>query len=976
MWVRPSVARTPRFSHVPFPYRRALQQSLKAFSLLSSRRTENDFFFTRELADDLHVIAEPSTEQNGSSSSDDDVADAATLWLPFQNVSLTYTMHPALRSLTTSHALLFASLASTPDLLLQLTTRNPCGGGVAAVRLRCAAETFALTEPYRHDAQRLLALPAQYRHLVDEIRLVQLITSPSPNASLLVSRELEHLRGSDGGWSRDVLWVLLSVPCAVEVLRAVLEEVVARHSGPGGMSAYSFQRTVHALLSNDNFFCERSFDGMHRLLLEVVLPSLKSCSSKDGGDGDALSAPTTRPPTFDFLAVRWMPLMNKWSRVYAKRAEGFLLYDCLRALRHAVPPVETKLPSSLYVRLLGALLDASVAADNCAVDKTTTRAADGWTKIKLVANDALRLFGRNAADLRSIWVLLLKAALILHPLRDSYQRLLEAYHVCAACGHTAPLDRQGFLQVTRLVSEAIRALRTPDVLERVVPLFCGFMYEQDNANFLWLLDGVGATLTDLWEAHGAAAAGAAQELLAALEKLLRDRRVTGVDVQSNPVIARALRSFQLGGPVLFWWRCGCGEELPCTARRCTACLRTSGASWTCAACGAAHKVLCGVQRCPCGTPNPRLAAATQANYTLCEHCGEMMNADGGGCVRCEEQQSAQSQQVECAHCHQTYKVNALHCPHCYTVNPSKSSLYLWHCEGCDDFNYSIWSSCRTCKAGRKSGAFLTPFVPWACGCGALNHPGRLTCGSCGTGARHHTFTCVGCYAHVAIRSLRRVAVVIDGKTIPLHFCPRCRALHPRSDLLLYSPMLSRHCMFCARTIYPSSVAAHGAFHHCNTVHNVNENYVFRCRHCTGERGEELQTGYHCKHCLFPRPEVEGLMAAAEANQGAAAAVAAETTVTVLWRCLHEGEEGELCGQWNYGWSGHCAVCGTGRPESAFECRAKAQLWQCKTCGQANRPIDVLFCSSCKRGVQPVQRCGTCGMPHLTFSCRVHLQHFK
>ncbi|KPI85562.1 hypothetical protein ABL78_5369 [Leptomonas seymouri] len=945
MWIRPSLARCSRPRQ--FAFRQRQQQRVRQLSKLLpsshaiSPDTADRFLLTRELVDAVHVTVGPSTARGSD--------DAAGQLLPFQSLSLAYSMHPALRSLAASHALLFESLAEAPDVLQQLTMCNPCGGSVAATRLRCVTAAFEMVEPYRMNVQRLLALPPQGRQLVDEIHLVQLLCSPSPNASFLVLRELEHVHG---GCSSDVLWTLLSTPCSPEVLRVVLVAALRAHAT--GLTAHHFQKAVHALLSNDNFFCERTFEKMHRLLVEVVLPELGA-----GGDGSAVNAAGAER-MLNLLDVRWTPLLNKWARVYTKGVKGFLLYDCLRTLMCAAPSVETKMPSSFYVRLLGALLDAS-AADGA------ERVREGWAKMKMVASDALRLFGRNAADLRAIWVLLLKAALTLPPLSEDYQRLLEAYHLCAQCGHTVPLDRQGFLQVTRLVSAAICAGPPASAVHQ----FCTFLYEQDNINFLWLLDGVGTTLTDLWKTHGAAATGPAQELLITLEKLLRDRRVAGVDICANPVVSRALSRFQLGGPVAFWWTCGCGEELPCGAKRCTTCLRSSGASWKCSPCAQEHKIPCGVQPCSCGQPNPRLVAATRAGHSLCDKCGDVRDAQGV-CVRCTEQRDAQSRSMVCPHCQKPYEYNALHCPHCYAVNPTKPPFYLWHCEGCDDFNYSIWSSCRTCKAPRKAGAFYVPFVPWACGCGALNHPGRFTCSSCGTGAGNHRFTCAGCCAHVAIKSLHRIVITTGGKTIPVHICPNCQALHPRSDLLLYSPLLSRHCMMCSKTIHPAHVSPCGAFHHCDRVQSVNEHYVFRCKHCAEnaqqQRGE-LQTGYHCKHCLFPRPEVEELMVAAETDRASAA------PVTAVWRCLHESEDGTLCGQWNYGWSAHCVSCCTGRPESAFECRARAQLWQCATCGRNNRPIDVLCCHNCKSGLPPVQPCGTCGMPHLSYSCRVHMQQY-
>ncbi|KAG5505040.1 hypothetical protein JKF63_04487 [Porcisia hertigi] len=882
--------------------------------------------WSRELTDHTHVPV-------GFSSALGNVVSGDPLHVPFRALLLGYATHPALLSLSTGHTLLFDALSASADLQQQLTMLNPCRGHLVEVQARCIDATWSLVRYYRADTRRVLALSPQHRRHLDEIHLVHLVTTAGPNAGLLVSKELA--RGCE--LSLDVACTLLSVPCTPDVLRALLLSTLRSHAV--AIDAQRFQRMAHALLSNDNFFTERHFKGMHSLLLDVLLPSLR---------GEA-----ARRDSFDFVSVRWTTLMNKWSRVYAKFGRGSDLHDCLNRLLQAVPAAETKFPASFYVRLLGAVFDEAMA------DKSESGTGAGWARIKTVATDAIRLFGRNPEDLHAVWVLLLKGALTLSPLHEDHRRLLEAYHLCAQCGHAVAVNRQGFLQVIRLVAAAVSTSHLSDVTQ-VVQHFCTFMHEQTSVSFLWLLDGVGTVMTELWQRHRLEAQGEAAQLLRVLEALLRERRVSGVELHSNPAIARALEHFQIGCAPVYWWTCGCGEVLPCTSKRCTLCLRRSSVSWVCSQCRIVHRTPCKTQSCSCDCPNPRLAAALKAKVSICDECGLVTDA-AGHCSRCQQQLQENESTVECTHCHSPYKASGVHCPQCFAPNPDKQ-LYLWHCVKCEDFNYSMWSSCRSCKTPRRTGALCISFVPWRCGCDALNHPCRLTCGRCGTGEHHHTYTCAGCSARVSLHSLRRTSLTVDGRTLSLHLCPRCQCAHPRDDLVLYSPSLSRHCMLCARPVNPSIISLSGSFLHCGVVQRVAEHYVFRCTtpQCSHT---ELQTGYHCRHCHFPRPEVEVLLR----EEGNSAA-----SWSHVWRCLNEVEDDSLCGQWNYGWCAHCLACGRGRPESLSECRAKAQMWTCVTCGAWNRPIDVLFCPHCSTGLQPMRVCDTCGLPHLSYACRVDL----
>lgn len=149
--------------------------------------------------------------------------------------------------------------------------------------------------------------------------------------------------------------------------------------------------------------------------------------------------------------VRWIPLLNKLSRVYTKNGRGMELMACQRALLSSVPEVEVQWPCSFYGRVMGAVMDTwKEQGDTAQVVQEGEE--EGWCAIKKLGQRAVELHGpfsettspsssvgrregggvkrkalRSAKDMNRIWIVLCKSALTLPPVSVGYRRLLEAY---------------------------------------------------------------------------------------------------------------------------------------------------------------------------------------------------------------------------------------------------------------------------------------------------------------------------------------------------------------------------------------------------------------------------------------------------------------------------------------------------------------------------------------------------------------------
>lgn len=899
---------------------------------------------------------------------------ATALWHPLQAVAVTRGSGQLLRlDLRAHHALLFTALNSGLD-----TTLSTCeaalfsGASVACQRCVEAAVTLpsssvaALSCSTHHHPSRGLLVHMQ---LVTALAQTP-VDAPVTEASLRAFTGI--LSTVEGELPSYVLSSLLAMPSSPAYLGALVDWAVSRSGG--GVDARLFACVMHALLRNDNYFARSSFARMDAIVKERVLSRLGPPTDETWSAGAA---------SFDYVSVRWTPLMNKWARVYGRLGQGPSLYRCFELLLAAVPAAENKIPCSFYVRLMGSLIDAHSATSLDAhngdgiqfregsgvVPDVCSLSADPWTCIVSVASRGVRLFGRGEEDMRALWVVLLKAALTLPPVDEDWRRVLTAYHLCATLGHQRlhRTDRGGFLQIIRLVSAALgRQSGAVDEAAETVRSLCVFFREQSALSFLWLLDGVGAVLDRLWEVQGPSARAAAESLFVALREAFASRGTAGVRLEANPALARAMERFGVSVDVAqpFWWRCGCGTELPATAKRCMTCLRRRlGASWLCAHCKAEHRTACSAQSCDCGAANPRLAAATNAKVRICGDCGECLKGVDALCSRCCAVEDRATTTTQCTCCGASRSANALYCPKCFAVPAERAPLMLWHCDNCEGFNFSMWSTCRRCHVQRRARCLRVPFVPWRCRCGGLNHPCLLHCNACSARSRKkgdRCYTCRGCKAVVAavVGKPPHCSKVHLSSTVAfsVHQCPLCSTVHPRDQLVLYSPALSRHCMWCATAVTGAgAVGLDGGFYHCGLHQHINEHYPFRCSSC--RYSEELQTGYHCVHCLQPRPEVALLLSQ-------------NTEAFYLWRCLQEKDSSETttCGAWNYSWSSRCCACGSGRRDTIWECRAHAYAWQCAVCFHRNRPVDVLSCANCGRSTRPTKECNTCGLPHLSLAC--------
>lgn len=848
---------------------------------------------------------------------------------PFKVMAYSLSRFPTLLSLKDLYTLLFSALSRGCDASLD-TADAALLSGTTVEGDRCvhgaleeASPPTTLFSSFPADTSHALRA---HLHIVHVLRLQQVGST--------AQRQLEDLLRHLPGLPSLVVFSLLSIPTDPALLRLITQHAISRNGGV--VDASLFALLTNALLGNDNFFRCEQFAAMHSIMDEIIITAM---------DVDGRG--------FDYLSVRWTPIMNKWARVYTKRNEGEKLYAVFQHLIAVVPAVETKIPCTFYVRLAGALVDAGTTAPATDVAPTDQKT---WEHLKEVAVRALRLFGRDPAALRQVWVVVLKAALTLPPAEDDCRRVLEAYHLCAQYDQPIVLDRGAFQQVIRLTSAAITR-QTTETVGHTVELFCRFLDEEENVSFLWVLDGIGLLLGDLWENHGTTARAQAVSLVEHLRSLLKRRGAGGVELESNPTIARVLEHYLIGTPAAFWWFCGCGAEAPSTSKRCVKCLRACHHSWTCTNCGGAHDTACKSQPCRCGSPNPRMAAACFHGYRLCPSCGDCVQP-GAVCATCHVQAQREGATTLCPTCSTWMSANALYCPQCFRVRTG-SSLSLWRCDVCFELNYSIWSACQNCPSHtpKRTASFTYIFAPWRCGCGALNHPCRLFCKSCSTHAESiGWYTCTGCGTQQPFRDLDEMAAYGDGSGIQLvHACPTCHTVHPRDQVLLHSPSLPRYCMCCGRRVRLSDVATDGSFYHCGVVQSMNENVVFQCGLCA-EAG--WQTGYHCAACHQPRPELRDFCGAAP---------------HFVWRCLREvGDDASLCGQWNYSWTPRCLQCGGSRADTVYECRAKARLWTCSRCGHHNRPIDVFQCASCGSAASSVDACETCGQPHLTRSCCVKL----
>ncbi|CCW62008.1 unnamed protein product [Phytomonas sp. EM1] len=849
-----------------FPKEKPIKHFIYRSAMLSSALAMKKFSLERELSELTSLSFQLSNSEWNSTDSS---------LQPFRALKLNVAKDPSLLSVSSLHALMFSTLYHKFDS--SLTRREAVLiGGLSVAGNRCVRLVLSLFgNPNVVCLDPLHSLDTEYcasNHSNGaQLKIAALLINSTTASRQHDKQSLMNVLDEVGILPTHVLAALLSIPASPELLGLLVDHTVMANGGH--LSASLFSLLLGSLLSNDNFFSAKYFDAMNTVVRNHILPRI--------GESHAY---------FDYVSIRWTPLMNKWARVYAKKVKGRELYECYTILLKKAPAVETKLPPSFYVRLIGLIMD-------CGVDKGATgfpSSQDCWKRLRDVAVQAIRLFGGNPKDLHAVWMVLLKAALTLEPLSDDWQRTLEAYHICAQSGHLVKVDRGAFLQVIRLVG-AVIARQPLDAVETTVSKFVEFLQEQRNASFLWILDGVGALLSDLWNAHGEDARPHAVLLQDTLQQLLKDRNVAGVTLENNPTIKRMLEKFSVGEATPFWWQCGCGAELPASSKRCVSCLRssTNKISWTCAECGERHYSPCHCQKCKCGVVNPRQNKAAKNGYTLCNNCGEALPQGNTSCPRCKRHNVDTSRQVACRRCNFCHGANDLYCPSCFIVHDERP-LQLWHCAACHEYNYSTWSTCQGCRATRKAHCIRVRFLPWLCGCGSQNHPCRLACGTCSScapsvGGKKSTpgaplspsYTCVTCQKKCSITNITRDMIPSGDSSLQIHMCEHCKAVHPRDRVVISASSLPRHCMVCSSVVDRHLISVNGEFSHCGTLQRLNENIPFRCLHCDGTT--HLSVGFHCTNCGWPRPEVE------EAE-----------LAYYVWQCLKEhSSDSVCCGAWNY-----------------------------------------------------------------------------
>ncbi|KAG8347047.1 hypothetical protein ERJ75_000928800 [Trypanosoma vivax] len=713
-----------------------------------------------------------------------------------------------------------------------------------------------------------------------------------------------------------LLQLLLAAPVAPSLLAHLVHHELKKCCGT--ISWGLFCACMNGLLANDCFYSTLHFNEMHAIMLEII---------------------EHIHPTFDFISVRWTPILNKLSRIYMRQYQGEALYTLHRELLCRIPPLETKVPLTYLLHCMGSLVDAGVAK----VD-----GSDTWEKIVALGNLTIRLYGSAHENTHTIWTVLFKGAVTLEPQCVQYHRVIEAYQLFASLGYPITLERGAFSQIVRMLINTVNRL-TLEETTAAIHRFYAFLQTHPSVHFTWVVDSLLPIMTSLWESNGTAASLLVQELMQQIkDDYFPSRQVTGIRLEDNATLRHLLESFGVVCKADFFWRCGCGAELPSSAQHCSNCLRKGHGSWTCPVCGAKREGASVSNKCDCGAQHPRILHAECAAIKLCASCGGTLDANSE-CGKCKMMSLEKELMRMCSFCGNSYSHRCMCCPTCYQGNEEKKPL-LWRCDACMEYNHGTWSKCQRCPGKRKVGSVVTPMKAWVCGCGKRNNPCRTSCEGCSASQRG-TYTCDECKKSSSMRSLLDLSA--GATCLRVIACENCGTIHPRDRNVLYSPYLSRRCHACGRAYTRTDARAEAHCKFCLTAFRYNELEPFRCESCCAN---EMQVGFQCASCGAPRPGI--------ACQD-----------VFVWRCLREathitqaGTEPATCGMWNYSWSDHCLRCGEGRAHSDYECRARFLPWVCTLCEHSNLPTDVLLCPKCDEGLQLPSPCPICGFRHIALDC--------
>lgn len=279
------------------------------------------------------------------------------------------------------------------------------------------------------------------------------------------------------------------------------------------VSATFFSTVVKAILSNDCFFVSKvevhaaaaasnSTPFLHRFLLTEVIPCIPRWASEDEQHADAFLTAFTKK-------VHWVPLLNKWCRVYTHHQQqgisdgggGYALLACYDAILAAVPGVYSMVPVSFCIRLMGALMDAARQQQQQEEEElhTPNKAEDGyasearpssalevsqedpWASIRRIALHALSLSSSSSSPpLTLVWAVLCKAALTLPTSSTSSAaiRLLEAYELVAEAGYASSDGPSPLLTSSTSIPQLLRlccdAVRNAERIRDAVAVVAGF----------------------------------------------------------------------------------------------------------------------------------------------------------------------------------------------------------------------------------------------------------------------------------------------------------------------------------------------------------------------------------------------------------------------------------------------------------------------------------------------------------------------
>lgn len=842
----------------------------------------------------------------------------------------------------------------------------------------------------------------------------------------------------------------------------------------GAAAAHLFTSLVNALLSNDLFFSassghdmkqdnglaksaslSSSFSELHQLLCSELLsavPSwyeakINSCVNGSAGastrtnTNEVPSSFTRLTPLSSFLYsfsrhLRWTPLLHKLCRVYTKAGRGLDLLECHHRLLQAIPEAEAHWPRSYYIRLMGALLDEGKRLPTEETEEERYRTASyfagvythtsksdpiavrSWRSIAEVGKRAVSIFQSSTQDARSLWVVLCKAALTMHPVFFSCERLLEAYRLMVTDesddsvldyplrGERATrvweVDIGGLQQIVRLVRSAM--VCTPSMFAASTGLL------EEKEKLLMLLRAYKSHILNLLD-----------DFLQ-LYRFTSARGTNGLNSGANQASGSTTLSYSS------WWVEQVGFvmlDLKSVMEAVSPVSLSKGSndSWSLLETHVEHEAVEKLTRTiaelarQIPVRGEKSVGTREGLQVLQKHAQWSPVLEWLNLLPISDTQS--SEMLEISSIRQTDNL----------LPSQRESLYL-----------SSSSSPRYC--------YDSPF--WSCGCGKENTLSDICCSFCTPlGSTAHCFTCPTCYEKVShplvYQSVVRGHASESSEvfTMDAHLCPYCFTSHPRDQRLAYALLhknalsnpcedlvegntvnckdADRHCLLCGSLVPPTSMVqlkeiledANPSlpsvfFFHCGVYQCVDEHRPFFCPcQCSPTKKSSLaslpgalsensnnatcgewQASYHCAFCFSPRPEIcashteDGTFYCWQCTRECELGTSEMEESTPLWlgsavlpveEQSNFGSRSDLrCGQWNYSWMKECVRCGKPRLHSIRVPRARGHIVH-RMITSHNRPPTG---TSLNRGEEVLLGtdafCSQCGLPHVSDQCPVCL----